>query len=139
MAGILASKAGRRVRMDRAAGFTLIEVLVALAIITISLTSVYRLQSDTFRMSADARFYTLAPLLAESKLAEIERQGFKNSTDDSGDFGQDYQGYSWTVRIEEVRSDLIKEDKYKLSMVDVTITRNEELNYKLRTYRFHAD
>jgi general secretion pathway protein I len=137
MAGILKRDQGR-VRKDKA-GFTLIEVLVALAIITIALTSVYRLQSDTFRMSADGRFYTLAPLLAQSKLAEIERQGLKNSSDGSGDFGQEYQGYTWTVRIEDVRSDLVKDDKYKLSMVDVTITKNEEQNYNLRTYRFHAD
>jgi len=138
MAGILNKTIYKR-QVRCVGGFTLIEVLVALAIITITLTSVFRLQSDTFRMSGDARFYTLAPLLAQGKLSEIEREGLKNAGDGSGDFGLAYPGYTWVVRIEDVRSDLIKNDKHKLSMVDLIIAKNEEMSYKLRTYRFHAD
>jgi general secretion pathway protein I len=138
MAGVLSAPSGQA-RIKNPGGFTLIEVLVALVIITIALTSVYRLQSDTFRMSGDTRFYTLAPLLAQGKLAEIEREGLKNASDASGDFGLDYPGYTWMVRIEDVRSDLIQDGKYNLSMVDLTVTRNEEMIFKLRTYRFHAD
>jgi general secretion pathway protein I len=121
------------------AGFSLIEVMVALAILTISLTSVYRLQSVTFDMSADARFYTLAPMLAQERLAAIEREGLKNAADSKGDFGQAYPGYSWSVRIEEVDSDLIKSDNQHFSRIDVTIEQNEERSYDLRTYRFHAE
>lgn len=120
-------------------GFTLIEVLVALAIVTIALTSVYRLQSQTFRMSADTRFYTLAPMLAQGKLAEIEQQGLKNAADGSGDFGSAYPGYAWTVHIEEVHSDLIKDDKHHLTRIDLTVTNKDEMNFELRTYRFYAD
>lgn len=120
-------------------GFTLIEVLVALAIITIALTSVYRLQSSTYRMSDDARFYTLAPLLAEAKLAEIDREGLDNALDDSGEFGSTHPGYAWTVRMENVPTELLKGDQHHLTRIDVTITKNEELRFDLRTYRFHAD
>ena len=124
---------------NKEAGFSLIEVLVALAILTISLTSVYRLQSVTFTMSADARFYTLAPELAQERLAAIEREGFKNATDASGDFGQAFPGYGWSVRIEEVESDLIKSEKQHLTRIDVTIDQNKERSYDLRTYRFYAE
>ena len=120
------------------AGFSLIEVLVALAILTISLTSVYRLQSITFDMSADARFYTLAPKLAQERLAAIESEGLKNASDSSGDFGQAYPGYGWSIRIEEVESDLIKSENQHFTRIDVTIDQDGERSYGLRTYRFHA-
>jgi general secretion pathway protein I len=139
MAGIL-SNICPRYRIKRLAdGFTLIEVLVALAIVTIALISVYHLQAQTVRMSADARFYTLAPLLAQSKLAEIEQQGLKHAADGSGDFGTTYPGYTWTVQVEEVHSDLIKDDQHHLTRIDLTVTKNDEMNFKLRTYRFYAD
>ena len=121
------------------AGFTLIEVLVALAILVIALTSVYRLQSLTFAMSADARFSSLAPKLAQERLAAIEREGLKNAMDGTGDFGQDYPGYSWTVRVEEVESDLIKSPRQHLTRIDVTVDRNKERQYDLRTYRFYTE
>lgn len=112
---------------------------MALSIVTIALTSVYRLQSHTFRMSADARFYTLAPMLARGKLAEIERQGLRNAADGSGDFGLDYPGYAWSVHFEEIRSDLIKDEKHHLTRIDLSVTKNDAMNFELRTYRFHAD
>lgn len=126
-------------------GFTLIEVLVALVIITITMTSVYRLQSDTLRMSSGKRFYSQAPKLAKAKLADIETQGLKNSSDGSGDFGREYPGYTYTVRMEDVQSDLIadlakkSQQRYHLTRIDVTVTQDEKVNYELRTYRFYAE
>lgn len=122
-----------------APGFTLIEVLVAISILVVAMTSVYRLQGDTFRMSADARFYSLAPMLAKSKLSEMEIQGFKNAADGAGDFGQSYPGYTWTVSMEELQSELLKDRKYHLTRIDLTISQDEKISYALRTYRFHVD
>lgn len=121
-------------------GFTLIEVLVALSIITIALTSVYRLQGDTVRMSSDARFYTQAPLLAKSKLAELESKGMKNASDGSGDFGDEYPGYTWSISLEAMHPDFFKDSKNSIlrigiMRIDVTIAQNETLSYDLRTYR----
>ncbi len=124
---------------SRQHGFTLIEVLVAISILVIAMTSVYRLQGDTYRMSASARFYTLAPMLAKSKLSEMEIQGFKNLTGGTGDFGQEYPGYTWKVGVEEVHSELLKDRKYHLTRIEVTVSQDENLSYDLRTYRFHVD
>lgn len=126
-------------------GFTLIEVMVALVIIIIAMTSVYRLQGDTLRMSGTKRFYSLAPKLAEGKLAEVETQGLKNASDGSGDYGQEYPGYTWTVRLEDVQSDLIgdlakkSQQRYHLTRIDVTVNLEEKERYELRTYRFFAE
>jgi general secretion pathway protein I len=128
---------GRRAGATR--GFTLIEVLVALSILTVALTSIYRLQSDTFRMSDDTRFYTLAPMLAQQKLSEIERQGLSLVSGGSGDFGQAFPGYAWSLRIEDAQSELIKNPKHHLIRLDLEVTRDEVRRYTLRTYRFYVD
>ena len=120
-------------------GFTLIEVLVALSVLTIALTGIYRLHSQTMMMSSKARFYTLAPTLGQSKLAEMDRSGIKESTDGAGDFGQAYPGYGWTVRIEEMPSELLRDKPYHLVRIEITVTRDDEDSYNLRTYRFFAE
>ena len=120
-------------------GFTLLEVLVALAVLAIALTSIYRLQGQTFLMSASARFYSIAPQLARMKLAEVERQKFKDIIAGSGAFGEDYPGYSWSLNVEEVPSDLVTSQQYHLARIEVTISQDEDNSYQLRTYRFYVD
>ena len=120
-------------------GFTLLEVMVALAVLAIALTSIYRLQGQTMMMSASARFYSLAPQLTRIKLAEIERQEFKDIVNGTGDFGQDFPGYTWTLEIEDTASDLITSKQYHLARIDITVSKNEENSYQLRTYRFYVD
>jgi general secretion pathway protein I len=120
-------------------GFTLLEVLVALAVLAIALTSIYRLQGQTFLMSASARFYSQAPQLARMKLAEVELQEFKDIIGGNGDFGEDYPGYDWTLSAEELPSDLITSQQYHLARIDITVSNNDENTYQLRTYRFYAD
>jgi general secretion pathway protein I len=120
-------------------GFTLLEVLVALAVLAIALTSIYRLQGQTFLMSASARFYSQAPQLARMKLAEVEVQNFKDIIGGNGDFGEDHPGYAWTLSIEDLPSDLITSQQYHLARIEITVSNNDENAYELRTYRFYAD
>lgn len=120
-------------------GFTLLEVMVALAILSIALTSIYRLHGQTMDMSARARFYDQAPLLAQAKLSEIERQGIKNAADGSGDFSEAHPGYTWSVSVEEMPSDLMKADEYHLVRIDIRISSDSADDFQLRTYRFYVE
>jgi type II secretion system protein I len=88
-----------------ASGFTLLEVMVAMAIMAIVLVSVYRMQSQTLTMNTAARFYTQAPMLAQSKLAQLEAASAGTIVGDSGDFGDKFPGYSWSISTDEVSSE----------------------------------
>ena len=78
-------------------GFTLLEVLIAMAIMAIVLAGVYRMQFQTLSMTAASRFYTEAPLLAQDKLSQLEANPSELIAGDSGDFGEQFPGYSWKV------------------------------------------
>lgn len=80
-------------------GFTLLEVMLAMSILAIALVAVFQSQSQSISMMARSRFDTAAPLLAQAKMAEIEAIASGEVTSDSGDFGDDYPGYSWNFEI----------------------------------------
>ena len=120
-------------------GFTLLEVLVALAVLAIALISIFKLQGQTLQMSAQARFLTVAPHLAQAKLAEIELQDFKEIGDGSGSFPDEHADYNWTVTVEEIPTDLITDRNYHLVRINVNISHPDGNSYQLRTYRFYAN
>jgi general secretion pathway protein I len=80
-------------------GFTLLEVMLAMAILAITLVAVFQSQSQSISMMARSRFDTAAPLLAQGKMAEIEAIASAGATSESGDFGEDYPAYSWSFEI----------------------------------------
>ena len=117
-------------------GFTLLEVLIALAVMAVVLVSVYRLHSQTLSMTTANRFYTQAPMLAQSKMALLEASNSEIISGDSGDFGDKFPGYSWEVATEEVSSEALGEVAEDLKRIDVTVTLNEnEYVYSIRSYR----
>ena len=118
-------------------GFTLLEVMVAMAIMAIVLVSVYRMHSQTLTMNAAARFYTQAPMLAQSKLAQLEGDSSEIVAGDSGDFGDKFPGYTWRISTDEVSSEALGEIGADLKRIDMTVSFNsDEYTYNIRTYRF---
>jgi general secretion pathway protein I len=121
-------------------GFTLLEVMVALAVMSIVLVSVYRMHSQSLTMNSAARFYTLAPLLAQNKMAELETLSSDGFPDDSGDFGEQYPGYSWRTSLTEVSSEVLGEVADDLKRIDITVSyNNNQFSHSLRTYRFQRE
>ncbi len=121
-------------------GFTLLEVMVAMSIMAIVLVSVYRMHSQTLAMNTATRFYTQAPMLAQSKLAQLETGGSEIITGDSGDFGDKYPGYSWNVTVEEVAIEALGEVANDLKQINLTVSFNDnEYAYTVRTYRLFRE
>jgi general secretion pathway protein I len=117
-------------------GFTLLEVLIALAIMAVVLAAVYRMQSQTLSMTTANRFYTIAPMLAQGKMAQLETASDDIIAEDSGDFGEKFPGYSWSVATAEVSSEALGEVGKDLKQIEVTVALNEnEYVYSIRTYR----
>jgi general secretion pathway protein I len=117
-------------------GFTLLEVMVSVAIMSIVLVSVHKLHSQSLTMNTQAQFYTQAPMLAQSKLSEMEADSESDYANDSGDFGENFPGYTWEVAVEEIALEALGETSQDLKKIDVTVSYNEnEFIYNLRTYR----
>jgi prepilin-type N-terminal cleavage/methylation domain-containing protein len=121
-------------------GFTFLEVLMAVSILAILLVGVHKLQGQMVSMNQTTRFFTLAPLLAQSQMAEMERRNFKDIQKDSGDFGGDYPGYVWSLSIETSESEVLKKLACPMKKIDITVSFNKgERTYRLRTYRVVTD
>ena len=121
-------------------GFTLLEVMVAVAIMSIVLVSVYRLHSQSLAMNTQTRFYTQAPMLAQSKLAEMGTGEDSEFISDSGDFGEEFTGFSWNVAVDEVDIEALGEISQDLKKIEVTVSYNDnEFVYNLRTFRLIRD
>ena len=123
------------VRIRRSCGFTLLEVMVSVSIVAIVFISVFRLHTQTLAMSSSVRFYALAPMLAQGKLAELENRSPELLSDDSGDFGENFPGFSWEVGVSDVESEILEDTAKDLKRIDLTVTY-EGIVYGLRTYRF---
>ena len=122
--------------MTSRSGFTFIEVLMAVSILAILLVGVHKLQSQMATMSQATRFLTLAPLLAQNRMAELERRNFQDIDKDSGDCGSAFPGYVWLLSTETMDSDILKKLAYPMKKIEISVSFNKgERTYRLRTYR----
>lgn len=115
-------------------GFTLLEVMVSVALIAIVLVSIMRLQGQTILMNESSRFYSTAPFLAQAKMSEV-LEDLSKAGNTSGDFGDDNPEYSFTIDIEPVSIDAIEGAKIELKRVDIIVEFNKGvMKYTLRQY-----
>lgn len=84
-------------------GFTLLEVVIAIAILAVTLTVLYGSQSQSISLATEAKFNTTAALLSSLKLAELE-SGVTDLLSDEGDF-EDLPGFHWKVEVEDANFD----------------------------------
>ncbi len=118
-------------------GFTLLEVMIAVAIIAIALTTLLGSQSQSVFFANSAKFETMAALLAQSKMSEITIQAADSLSSDSGDFGEDYPGYAWEATVSDVSIEGLGAISDYLKQIDLAVTWGA-LNYNLRLYHYVA-
>jgi len=119
-------------------GFTLLEIMIAMAIIAISLTAVLRIQSQSLSLASDARFYTTAPLLAQSIMARIMTSDPEELRSDSGDFGEDFSDYTWRTSVEDLTLDGPQEFLDLIKRIDLSVKWNdsETFIYNITSYKY---
>ena len=89
--------------LKKESGFTLLEVMIAMAILAIALVAVFQLQSQSISMSSESRFMTTASLLAQDKMSAIEAGTSLGNQSQKGDFAPDYPEYGWTIQVTDTR------------------------------------
>lgn len=117
-------------------GFTLLEVMVALSMVAVALTAVIGSQSQGVSLAAEARFSTTASLLANSILARYETTDPLDLIEGSGDFGEDFPGYTWQASLERPSFDDPPNVADYLQRVEIIVTREGvvDLSYTLWEY-----
>jgi len=104
-------------------GFTLLEVMVAVAIIGIALVTLIGSQSQSISIATISRFETTASLLARKKMTELALAGFDDLHSTDGDFGEEFPEFHWKVEVRELGEDDtgIKDVDELLKVVDLVV------------------
>jgi len=82
-------------------GFTLVEVLLAIVILTTGLILVFQGFGVGVRAASLAEKETTACLLAQRVIADLEMQETLTAGTDQGEFEEDYPGYRYETEITE--------------------------------------
>ncbi len=87
-------------RCHKTSGFTLLEVMIALAIIGTVLVTCLGLTNRCIRSNEEVQRITCAIMLAQDKMAELENAADQNGIDNietQGIWAQPYSQYRWQI------------------------------------------
>ena len=89
-------------RHRHSAGFTLLELVIATAILAIGLVALTQVFSRGPRSTGSSERVVTATLIARLKLAELDEMTELTNGAESGDVDEPYKGYTWDTEIEDV-------------------------------------
>lgn len=122
-------------KREKGKGFTLVEVLVCLALMAITFVSVFRLQAQNLDLQREARFITEARYLAQGRLAHLYAGGITGLGDRAGTFDPPFQGIAYEEDREEVAD---QKDVFKIRIVVHPVDQGGDQQYVLETYVFQS-
>lgn len=98
----------RKFLKTNSSGFTLLEVLIALAIMAVTFGAILMVQSGSINSQSKAKQMTIVSMLAKTAMvdAEVAFEGKKFEEmpeEESGDFDAPYEHYKWKREIKEVK------------------------------------
>lgn len=123
---------------NRSPGFTLIEVLVALAVLALTLGVLFQIFSTGLSNSRVAEAYAKATLLAQSKLASL---GIEEPLGEGESWGRFDERFRWRVDVEShEEEERPADDLAPVKPYEVVVTvfwgeANEERSVSLTTLR----
>jgi len=117
-----------------AAGFTLLEVLIAVAILGTTLVAVLQLHASTIDMASRAQQLATGARLAKNQMVDVLKDGTPAPGEQEGDFESPDPPYHWTTRVEETPYSTNKAKVYEVS-VEVSWGEAPNERVRVRTYR----
>jgi general secretion pathway protein I len=110
------------------AGFTLLEVIVSLAILGLALMAIFDLNAGAVAMHAYTKKLTVASMLARSKMIDIEQDLYDkglNSDDEerSGDFSDEgWSSFKWRAKILAPRTQGVSSEQLISALFNIPLT-----------------
>lgn len=122
---------------EKKSGFTLLEVMIAVAVIAIALTTLLGSQSQSLSVVSEARFDAVAAMLAQQKLSELRLEAFDDLGDESGEFEENFTGYGWRTEVTELTEDDINilevEGLLKQVVLTIFLVNDEQRSFTMLT------
>jgi len=120
--------------MRHTRGFTLLETVVALAILALALMAIFDINSGAVSNHAYAKKLTVATLLARSKMTDLEQKlyddGFSADDDEeSGDFSQEgWEQFKWRAKIIAPRTEGVSPEQLIGAIFNLPIGEGGDLS-----------
>ena len=119
-------KPGRRIEA-RNRGFTLLEVMAALAILAVSFVVLLGLRNRDILQHQEAQVLTRATLLAQKKMSEIEMAGFPDVGILTGEFPEPDEAFTWTESVSGTLFEFAREVRVEVSWKEGERRRSVDL------------
>jgi general secretion pathway protein I len=118
----------RRYRTHRAqTGFTLLEVMIAMAILALVAVAFLRAQASSIRMVDESVQISMATLLAKERMAELESRGFPEPGNNSGTGGDAFPSFRWEHVISTTEIPNIRKAVVRVLWMEGNLQRSMEL------------
>jgi len=101
-------------------GFTLLEVMISVSILTIGFFAIYSLFMQSVAASGEARFRQQAAFLSTLKESTLVGDTSEVSSDE-GDFGEEYPGWRWRLSPSKVEHKEFEEVAKRLKRVRLEV------------------
>ncbi|HEX3033700.1 MAG TPA: type II secretion system protein [Thermodesulfobacteriota bacterium] len=103
-------------------GFTLLEVLVAVAILGSAFAVILGAVNRSLVLASDSKNLAIAEALVQTKLAEIELEGFPEPREEKGEFAE-APGFKWSLTVKPLNVPGLNTE---IRVVHLVITWDEE-------------
>ena len=109
-------------------GFTLLEVLIAVVILGSSLAVLLSSVNRNLILASDSKNLSIARMLAQNRMSEIELEGYPEITEEDGEF-EEYPGFKWYLSVTPLEITTLETD---IRVVRMLITwDNESKNFEI--------
>lgn len=115
-------KSFQKAVLNDKSGFTLLEVLVAVVILGSTLAVLLGTVNRNLVLASDSKNLSIARMLAQNKMSEIELAGYPSDTNEEGEY-EDFPGFKWYLSVVPLNISSLETD---IKIVKLLVTWNND-------------